>query len=142
MSTQLPPDLMALLGANTGRAERWGMGAPGAPGPNASQDPSAGESGAQDPSQDPSADPSQDPANVPPQGGGGESQPLDYVKQMLDLAKKYLDVEPDEADKAAMADLLLRLQKVLAKDQSDGDAALSGKVSPALMRKVTSGKAQ
>jgi hypothetical protein len=120
------------------------MGGPGAPGPSASQDPSAGESGAQDPSQDPSADPSQDPANVPSQdgSGGAESQPLDYIKQMLDLAKKYLDVEPDEQDKASMADLLLRLQKILAKDQSDADAALSGKVSPGLMRKVTSGAAQ
>lgn len=122
MADQLPPDLMALLG---------GGGAP---------DPSAAPAGPDAAAQGP-VDPSQDPASVPAQDGSPDGDPVEILTQMIDLAMKYLDVEPDEEDKSTMTKVLQQLQQYKAKDQADADAALGGKVSPKLMRKVGSGSA-
>lgn len=62
----------------------------------------------------------------PPGQGGPEDQPVDLLKQMIDLAKSYLDVEPDEEDKATMTKVLQLLQQYLAKDQADQQAAMGG----------------
>ncbi len=121
MTTPLPPELMALMG---------GGGGPSAPAPDQALglgDPSAGQSFGPGPG-DPSA-------------GGSESDPLILVKQMIDSARQYLDVEPDEQDKANMTKILAQLQRVLAKDQSDSDLAMQGKVSPAYIRKTSGGAA-
>lgn len=57
---------------------------------------------------------------------------------MIDLAKRYLEVEPDEEDKATMAQLLSTLQKYLAKDQADADKMLGGSLQPRALRKLGS----
>jgi hypothetical protein len=68
----------------------------------------------------------------PPQPGN----PPEIVQQMLDLAKQYLDVEPDHEDKLAMQKVTTQLQQLLAKDQADADGALSGNTNPRTLRKA------
>lgn len=72
------------------------------------------------------------------QGGqGSEQQPVAILDQMIQLARQYLDVEPDEEDKATMAKLLATLQQYKAKDQADMQQALGGNASVArVLRKA------
>ncbi len=67
-----------------------------------------------------------------PPGGGSEQQPLAILDQMIQLAKQYLEVEPDEEDKATMTKLLATLQQYKAKDQADTQQAMGG--NPAVSR--------
>lgn len=80
-----------------------------------------------------------DPSQAAPSGGGDESKPIDLLKQMIELGKQYLDVEPDDEDKATMTDVLNRLQQYLAKDQQDQDKLLQGNASPRALRKASGG---
>ena len=66
----------------------------------------------------------------PQQGGGDESSALQILKQMIQLGKQYVDVEPDPEDKATMGKILQLLLQYEAKDQKEKDAALG--TSPAL----------
>jgi hypothetical protein len=124
----VPPDLMALL---QGGGDPSAAGGAPVDGP---QDPAA----AMDPSQGPAADQPDPTSDV---GGPDPQAAVDYLKQMIDLAKKYLDVEPDEEDKATMTKVMSQLQQYLAKDQSELDGAMSGSLSPRAMRKAGSGAA-
>jgi hypothetical protein len=56
---------------------------------------------------------------------------------MIQLARQYLDVEPDEEDKATMAKLLATLQQYKAKDQADMQQALGGNASVARVLRKT-----
>lgn len=73
------------------------------------------------------------PTQGPPQGGpsGSERAPIQILKQMIDLANQYMQVEPDAEDKATMAKLLQTLHQYLAKDQQDTAQAIG---SPAVQR--------
>lgn len=76
-----------------------------------------------------------EPQGPPPeeqQQGGPEDEPISLLKQMLQLAAQYLQVEPDEEDKATMAKVQATLQQYLAKDQADAQQALGG--NPAISR--------
>jgi hypothetical protein len=74
---------------------------------------------------------------APGQSGGSEDQPVQILDQMIQLARQYLDVEPDEEDKATMAKLLATLQQYKAKDQADMQQALGGNASVArVLRKA------
>lgn len=81
------------------------------------------------------------PQSGPPapadQGAGGEpaGDTKDVIKQMIDLAKGYMDVEDDDQEKAQMAAVLKTLQDFLAREQKEQDDAMGGKLSPRLMRK-------
>lgn len=68
-----------------------------------------------------------------PPGGGDETKPIDILKQMIEAAKSYIEVEPDEEDKATMTKVLMTLQGYLAKDQADMEKATGG--SQRLLRK-------
>lgn len=69
-------------------------------------------------------------------GGGSEDQPISILRQMIDLAKQYIDVEPDEQDKATMTQIYAKLQSYLAKDQSDRETALGNGSIARLVRKA------
>jgi hypothetical protein len=125
----VPPDLMALL---QGGGDPSAAGGAPVDGP---QDPAAGAP--MDPSQGPPSDQPDPTSSV----GPDPQAAVDYLKQMIDLAKKYLDVEPDEEDKATMTKVMSQLQQYLAKDQSELDGAMSGSLSPRAMRKAGSGAA-
>ncbi len=70
------------------------------------------------------------PDQGPPQGpppspqSGGERDAIDLLKQMIDLANQYIQVEPDAEDQATMAKLLATLHQYLGKDQADTNKLL------------------
>lgn len=68
---------------------------------------------------------------VGPGGGSPEDEPISILQQMLQLAQQYQGVEPDEQDKAVVAQLMAGIQKLLAKDQADRDKMLG---NPTLAR--------
>ena len=76
------------------------------------------------------------PAGPPEDQGGGEDNPVEILKQMLELADQYRGVEPDEEDKASMEQARTLLQQLLAKDQKEKDGLLQGKASPGALRRV------
>jgi hypothetical protein len=57
------------------------------------------------------------------------------LKDAIDSLNKFQQVEPDAADKAVAAKVLAQLHGLLAKEQSDGDSALTGKLNPRMLRK-------
>jgi hypothetical protein len=67
--------------------------------------------------------------------GGDEREPIAILKQMIDLAKQYLEVEPDEEDKATMAKTLATLQQYLGKEQADTAQALGQPAVQRVLRK-------
>ena len=66
----------------------------------------------------------------------GAGDPVEILKQMLDLADQYRQAEPDEADKSSMEQARTLLQKLLAKDQQEKDGLLQGKMPPSAMRRA------
>jgi hypothetical protein len=67
---------------------------------------------------------------------GGSSDPVELLGQIIDGLHQYVQVEPDEEDKAVAMTCLTNLQKLKAKDQSEADGAMQGKVSPRMVRKA------
>lgn len=63
----------------------------------------------------------------------------EILEEMIESAKEYLNVEQDEEDKLTMTKVLQQLQQYLAKEQSEADGALQGKVSPRMIRKTMGG---
>lgn len=63
------------------------------------------------------------PGMTPP--GQGE-QPVELIRQIVDLCQQFLQAEPDEEDKLQGVKLLQLAQQLLAKDQQDKDAAMGG----------------
>ena len=55
--------------------------------------------------------------------------PVDVLRQLLSMTHDYLQVEPDENDKAEMVKVALILQRLLAKDQQDKDTLMGGSSS-------------
>lgn len=124
----MPPELMAALqqASAPGGAPAGGAPAP-APAP-APTDPSAGglppelmQSIDQDASQ---LDPSQ-----PGQGQQGAGQPIDFLRSALDALDQYRQAENDDVDLAEAAKIYAQIQKLLAKDQQQKEAAAG--VTPA-----------
>lgn len=72
--------------------------------------------------------------------GDPNASAADLLSQILDLGTQYLQVEPDEQDKATVQGCLATLQKIRAKDQSEADGALQGKTTPRLIRKAMAGQ--
>lgn len=54
----------------------------------------------------------------------GEGGPVGLVRDMIALAQNYLDDQDDEEDNLEMAQVIARLQKLLAKEQKDANAAM------------------
>src|SRR5512146_1544209 len=123
----LPPELMALLQSGGGGGAP--TGAPtGGPGGGAGLPPqlAAALQGGGAPS-----DPSQGAGPSDSEGGSDlPSDPIALIQSMIDAAKKYIDVEPDEEDKLTMTGVLQKLQQYLAKDQKDGEQMMSGTLTP------------
>lgn len=71
-----------------------------------------------------------------PGAQGSEEQPIAILQQMIDLAKQYMNVEPDQQDVATMAKVHTTLQTYLAKDQADREAALGNGSIARLVRKT------
>jgi hypothetical protein len=65
------------------------------------------------------------PPGGPPPGPGdsGGGSPTDHLSTALDALHSYLASETDDVDKATVAQHLAGLQKVLAKDQKEQEAA-------------------
>lgn len=79
------------------------------------------------------------PAAPPAQAGplgGSEAEPITILRQMIDLANRYMSVEPDQEDVATMSKLHATLQGYLAKDQRDRDTALGNGSVSRLVRKA------
>lgn len=73
------------------------------------------------------------PPQAPDEAPPDEQAPTDTVeilKQMIDLAMQYQDVEDDDVDKANVAKILAQLQGMLATEQKEKESALG--VSPAV----------
>lgn len=73
------------------------------------------------------------PDQGPPDQGG---DPVDILQKMLDLYQQYMQVEPDEEDKAVAADCGAKIQKLLAKNQAQADAAMGTTPAHKFMRKA------
>jgi hypothetical protein len=67
------------------------------------------------------------------------ADPSDLLRQILDLAAQYRDVEPDEEDKLAIEQATTLIQKLLAKQQKDADGMMQGKLSPSGLRRTYGG---
>jgi hypothetical protein len=57
------------------------------------------------------------------------------LQDAIDSLTKFQQVEPDASDKAVAAKVLAQLHSLLAKEQSDNDSALQGKLNPRILRK-------
>ena len=79
--------------------------------------------------------PSGPPPMPSPGPGGPEQEPLRILDQMIQLAKRYIDVEPDAVDKATMGKLLQTLLQYQSKDQMDADQALGSPGTARILRK-------
>lgn len=77
------------------------------------------------------------PPGPPPEPAAEEpaGDTMSVIRQMIDMAKQYLDVEDDDQEKAQMAGILKTLQDFLAREQKEHDDAMGGKMSPRLIRK-------
>jgi hypothetical protein len=117
MSQMLPPDIAAALGG--------GGGAPPAGGGGLPPDLAAllgGGGGAGAPG--PDADQGQD------QDVG------DLLSQAIDLLSQAKDAEQEPEDQAVIAQCILNLHKLQAKDQAEADSMVQGKASPRGVRKA------
>ena len=80
-------------------------------------------------------------AGPPDPGAGGsnaDAQAAEILGQMLDLGTQYMSIEPDEEDKAVVAQCLSQLQKIRAKDQQDADKMTQGNVTSRALRAALS----
>jgi hypothetical protein len=77
-----------------------------------------------------------DPSLVPPGFGGGAppADPETILREMLDVAAEYLEVEPDEEDRLEMQKVTSLLQALLARNQKAADQMMQGKLSPRALR--------
>ena len=64
---------------------------------------------------------------------GGGADPLIAA---IDLIQEAIDAEADQEDVQIMLQCQAKLQQILAKNQSEGDQMLQGKLSPRGMRKA------
>jgi len=71
------------------------------------------------------------PSIVDGQHGGGE----DALVLALDSLQDAIDAEADQEDIQVMLQCQAKLQQILAKNQSEADAGMGGKVNPKAMRK-------
>jgi hypothetical protein len=69
-----------------------------------------------------------------PSGANADSAAADLLGQILDLISQYMSIEPDEEDKAIVAQCQAQMQKVRAKDQQDADKMTQGNVTPRALR--------
>lgn len=81
------------------------------------------------------------PPQGPPPGGpdpSGQSQGDDtsaIIKEMLGLLDEYKQTEQDEQDLLLAEKIGTQLQQLLAQNQKQLDDAMTGKISPKLLRK-------
>jgi len=69
--------------------------------------------------------------------GGGEVS--DMLKEMLEIARGYLDQEQDEQNKLTMEQVTTLIQKVLAAEEKELQDAMGGKMSPKLLSRAYAG---
>jgi hypothetical protein len=119
MSQMLPQDMMAALGGGGGAP----MGGGGLPPDMAAL--MGGGGGAPAPA---AAAP---PAPTDGSHGGGQ----DNLEQAIALLDQAIADEADQEDQQVMRQCSAKLQQILAKNQSEADAGLSGTVSPKALRK-------
>lgn len=120
----MPPDLMAALQSASQGAPAPGGQAPA--GPDASGGalpPELMNSINQDAQQ---LDPTQSGGQGQDQSGG---QPIDFLRSALDALDQYRQAEQDDVDLAEAAKIYALIQKLLAKDQQEREAAAG--VTPA-----------
>lgn len=75
------------------------------------------------------------PSIVEGEHGGGE----DALVLALDSLQDAIDAEADQEDIQVMLQCQAKLQQILAKNQAEADAGMSGKVNPKAMRKQAGG---
>lgn len=126
MSQMLPEDMMAMLGGGGG-------GAPAPGGGPLPPDLMALMGGGAAPA------PEEEAASITDGApGGGE----DALVEAIDLLQIAIDNEADQEDVQVMLQCQAKLQQILAKNQSEADAALGGKVSPKAIRKMAPAAAE
>lgn len=69
----------------------------------------------------------------------GPRKPTEILKEMLDLAHVYRQVEPDEEDRLVMEEVTSIVQKLLANLQREQDGLMQGKVTPKSLRRAMGG---
>lgn len=68
-----------------------------------------------------------------------EGDPLDQLREALDLIHAYLATENDEEDKLIGEQITTLMQRLLANNQKMMNDALGGKLSPKLMSQAYGG---
>jgi ABC-type uncharacterized transport system YnjBCD substrate-binding protein len=58
-----------------------------------------------------------------PPGGGGGGSPADFLRDLIEHARAYQDVEQDPEDLAVVAKCIAALQQLMAKNQKEADTA-------------------
>ena len=64
-----------------------------------------------------------------------DAAPADLIRQMLEIADRYRQVEQDDEDLFAMEKVRSDLQGLLAAQQKESDDLLQGKASPKALRR-------
>jgi hypothetical protein len=81
-------------------------------------------------------------SGAPPPPIGGDEPPADpetILRDMLDMAAEYLEVEPDEEDRLQMQKVTSLLQALLAQNQKAADQMMAGKIVPRALRHLGQG---
>jgi ABC-type uncharacterized transport system YnjBCD substrate-binding protein len=71
----------------------------------------------------------------PPPGGGGGGSPADFLRDLIEHARAYQDVEQDPEDLAVVAKCIAALQQLMAKNQKEADAAVGAGPAAKYLRK-------
>jgi|SRR5215831_248867 len=130
MASPLPPDLLAALAANP-----QGAGPPGPGGPAPDLGPGGPPGGGLPPDLLAALAAGPGPQDQGPAPGAG-SDSASVLSDALDSLNQYMQIEPDESDKAVIATCIAQIQKIRAKDQSEQDGMLQGKTTPRGLRKA------
>lgn len=76
---------------------------------------------------------------APPEEAAPEESTLDILNRMIEDAKLYMEIDPDEEDKLTMAKVLTMLQGYLAAEQKEAQDAMQGKLSPKILSQAYGG---
>jgi hypothetical protein len=76
-------------------------------------------------------------AGGPPEQGPGD--PVELLRQILDLADEYKSVERDEEDILVIEKVTSIVQGLLAKNQREDDGMMQGKLTPRALRRAAGG---